>query len=161
MTCQGSQHPHGLAGPSDATISGASPPCHRRAMLVGLHAFARRASPQRAGEGLWRSAGGGKSGNASPYQVAAKLALAIWGRASAADPPKNPSGCWCLDVFGGPGSGKKMLKFQDAFRRSILDTFWQFFTFFYRFFAARQARKYCNLQCFCAFGMKQVLLATC
>ena len=29
---------------------------------------------------------------------------------------------------------------------------------FYRFFAACQARKYCNLQCFCAFGMKKILL---
>ena len=43
-------------------------------------------------------------------------------------------GCWCLDVFGGPGSGKKMLKFQDAFWRSILDTFWRLFTVFYCYF---------------------------
>ena len=43
-------------------------------------------------------------------------------------------GCWCLDVFGGPGSGKKMLKFQDAFWRSILDTFWRLFTVFYSYF---------------------------
>ena len=36
------------------------------------------------------------------------------------------------------GSGKKMLKFQDAFRRSILDTF---LAIFYNFLAACQARK--------------------
>ena len=76
-------------------------------------------------------------------------------------PPQKSLKLLVFRRFGGPGSGKKMLKFQDAFRRSILDTFWQSFTFFYRFFAARQARTYCNLQCFCAFGMKQVLLATC
>ena len=37
--------------------------------------------------------------------------------------PQNPSLCWGSDVFGCPGSGKKMPKFQDAFRISILDTF--------------------------------------
>ena len=35
-------------------------------MLVGLHAFARRAPPQRAGEGLRRSAGGG-GGSSQQY----------------------------------------------------------------------------------------------
>ena len=39
--------------------------------------------------------------------------------------------------------------------------FGHFLTIFCCFFCARQARKYCHLQWFCAFGMKKVLLATC
>ena len=43
-----------------------------------------------------------------------------------------------LGDFGPFWIGKKMLKFQDAFRRSILDTF---LAIFYNFLAACQARK--------------------
>ena len=36
--------------------------------------------------------------------------------------------------------------------------FGHFLAMFYHFFAACQARKYCNLQCFSAFGMKKIFL---
>ena len=42
-------------------------------------------------------------------------------------------------------------------RSSILDTCWWFLTVFIWF----QTPKHCNLQCFCAFGMAKVRLATC
>ena len=39
--------------------------------------------------------------------------------------------------------------------------FWTLVGCFLTFFIGFQKPKHCNLQCFCAFGMEKVLLATC
>ena len=63
-----------------------------------------------------------------------------------------------LGDFGSFWIGKKHAKIP----RCVSEVhFGHFLAMFYHFFAACQARKYCNLQCFSAFGMKKHLLATC
>ena len=59
-----------------------------------------------------------------------------------------------LGDFGSFWIGKKDAKIPEVH-------FGHFLAICCNFFAACQARKYCNLQCFSAFGMKKNLLATC
>ena len=57
--------------------------------------------------------------------------------------------------FGSFWIGKKNAKIP----RCVSEVhFGHFLTMFYHFFAACQARKYCNLQCFSALGMKKIFL---
>ena len=48
-----------------------------------------------------------------------------------------------------------MVKFEDAFWRSLLGVFWSFLVNFSFFFGTVHAQKSCNLQCFCAFGIQK------
>ena len=73
-------------------------------------------------------------------------------------PPQNPSGWMCFLIFRGPGWKKRTIKLQDAFWISFWALVGGFLLFF---FGACQEPQHCNLQCFCAFGMQEILLATC
>ena len=74
------------------------------------------------------------SGDASPFRgVAKRIALATRRRAGAADLFENPSGCWGFTFLGVRG-GKKGVKFEDAFWRSLLNVFCRFLVNFSYFF---------------------------
>ena len=89
---------------------------------------------------LWKKKGVGgtralaHSGDPSPFgDVAKRIAFATRGRAGAADLFENPSGCWGFHVLRVWG-GKKRVKFEDAFWRSLLGVFWSHFGGFVMFF---------------------------
>ena len=70
--------------------------------------------------------------------VAKHIALATRGRAGAADLSENPSGCGVFTFLGVRG-GKKRVKFEDAFWRSLLGVFYRFLVDFSCFFGAVHA----------------------
>ena len=83
------------------------------------------------------------------------------GRAPAADPPLKSFSLLGFSRFWVFGMGKKIVKFEDAFWRSLLGVFWSIFSQFSAFFGTVHGQKSCNLQCFCAFGIQKKLLTTC
>ena len=86
------------------------------------------------------------------------LATSTWRRASAADPPPTSFRPVGFTRFWGWGWEKRLQNSKMCFGVP----FWTLvLPVFCCFFGACQARKHCNLQCFCAFGMKKVVLATC
>jgi len=67
------------------------------------------------------------------------IALATRGRASAADPPLKSFSLLGFSRFWGFVVGKKKVKFEDAFWRSLLGVFWSIFGQLILFFGTAHA----------------------
>ena len=96
-------------------------------------------------------------------------ALATQGRASAADPFRKSFRVLGFSRFSGFGVGKKRVKFEDAFWRSLLGVFWSifgpflvdFWSIFYNFLVLSTRKNRVIYNVFCAFGIQKKLLTTC